>query len=209
MAQKLCQLSSLSITELEGELRELKRLLQNDRNGRPLPHLTKKYIKLREATITKEIEIRPQPLVRTRIGFIRTRSSSLPGRRPKDPVAQILRAISTLRSPVRLSREQLGETLRELHALLRDEVAPLDKSRYLFRILPHFERLVRRYPDDFHPNVARFLIDVYYEHHIRHGNHTLCLEAALQAAKRYRELSRTDGTFLARRAAALAKVVAI
>ncbi|KAG9045900.1 hypothetical protein FS837_005458 [Tulasnella sp. UAMH 9824] len=208
IAQKLCQLSSLSIMELEGELRELKRLLRIDRAGRRLPHLTKKYIKVREQTIIKEIEIRPQPFVRTRIGFIRSRSSSLPGRRPKDPVAQVLRAISTLHTPVRLSREQVGEILRELHALLRDEVAPLDKSRYLFRILPSFERLVRHYPDDFHPDVARFLIGVYYEHHIRHGNHTLCLEAASQAAERYRELSRTNEVFLARRAAALGKVVA-
>ncbi|KAG9045901.1 hypothetical protein FS837_005459 [Tulasnella sp. UAMH 9824] len=208
VAQKLCQLSSLSRIELEEELQDLQTMLNKDRNGQRLPRLTKKYVKLRETTVTKEIEVRRQQLVVTATGFIRTRSASTPARRPTDPVAQILRAISTLRNPVRLSREQLGETLRELHTLLKDEVAPLDHSRYLSSVLPGFERLVRHYPDDFHPDVARFLIDVYYEHHVRRGNHILCLEVALQAAERYRELSRTNGTFLARRAGALEKVVA-
>ncbi|KAG8929155.1 hypothetical protein FRC01_004766 [Tulasnella sp. 417] len=208
LAQRLCGLSSFSRMELEEELQDLKTMLQKDKNGQRLPQLTKKYIKLREETITKEIETRRQQLVVTATGFIRTRSASTPMRRPRDPVTQILRAISTLRKPVRMSREQIGETLRELHTLLKDEVTPLDKSRYLSSVLPGFERLVRHYPDDFHPDVARFLIDVYYEYHVRRGNHILCLEVALQAAERYRELSRTNGTYLARRAGALEKVVA-
>ncbi|KAG8896608.1 hypothetical protein FRC00_005690 [Tulasnella sp. 408] len=208
VAQKLCHLSSLSRMELEEELQEIRTILIKDRNGQRLPPLTKKYIKLREATVAKEIEVRRQQLVVTATGFIRTRSASTPARRPTDPVAQILRMISTLRQPVRLSREQLGETLRELHTLLRDEIAPLDHSRYVSSVLPGFERLVRHYPDDFHPDVARFLIDVYYEHHVRRGNHILCLEVALQAAERYRGLSRTNGAYLARRAGALEKVVA-
>ncbi|KAG8976534.1 hypothetical protein FRB90_009136, partial [Tulasnella sp. 427] len=207
VAYRFCQLASLTRGELEEELEDLKTILHKDENGQRLPLLESKYLRLREAAITREIDVRRQQLVVTASGLVRVRSSSTPGRRPKDPVAQILRAISRLRQPVRISREQVGETLRELHILLRDEVSPLDQSRYLSSVLPGFERLVRHYPDDWHPDVARFLVDVYYEHNVRRGNHVLCLEVALQAAERYRELSRTNGNFLSRRAGTLEKVV--
>ncbi|KAG8958018.1 hypothetical protein FRC05_009437, partial [Tulasnella sp. 425] len=206
VAQKFCQLSLLSRKELEEELQDIKTSLYKDQNGQPLPPLTKKYLKLRAAAIGEEIDVRRQQLVVTATGFVRVRSLSTPARHSRDPVGKILRDISTLRRRVRLSREQVGETLRELHNLLKDEVAPFDNSRYLYSALPGFERLVRHYPDDWHPDVARFLLDVYYEHHVRRGNHVLCLEVALQAAERYRELSRTNGIFLSRRAGALEKV---
>ncbi|KAG8938424.1 hypothetical protein FRC04_008653, partial [Tulasnella sp. 424] len=191
VAQKFCQLSLLSRMELEEELQDVKTSLHKDQNGQPLPPLTKKYLKIRTAAIGEEIEVRRQQLVVTATG---------------DPVGKSLRDISTLRRRVRMSREQVGETLRELRNLLKDEVAPFDNSPYLYLALPGFERLVRHYPDDWHPDVARFLLDVYYEHHVRRGNHVLCLEVALQAAERYRELSRTNGIFLSRRAGALEKV---
>ncbi|KAG8960870.1 hypothetical protein FRC05_006540 [Tulasnella sp. 425] len=206
VAPKFCQLSLLSRVELEEELQDIKTLLYKNQNRQPLPPLTKKYLKLRAAAIGEEIEVRRQQLVVTATGFVRVRSLSTPARHSRDPVGKILRDISTLRRRVRLSREQVGETLRELHNLLKDEVAPFDNSRYLYSALPGFERLVRHYPDDWHPDVARFLLDVYYEHHVRRGNHVLCLEVALQAAERYRELSRTNGIFLSRRAGALEKV---
>ncbi|KAG8960869.1 hypothetical protein FRC05_006539 [Tulasnella sp. 425] len=208
VAQKFCQLSLLSRMKLEEELQDIKTSLSKIQNGQPLPPLTNKYLKLRAAAIGEEIDVRRQQLVMTATGFVRARSLSAPARHSmaRDPVGKILRDISTLRRRVRLSREQVGETLRELHNLLKDEVAPFDNSQYLYSALPGFERLVRHYPDDWHPDVARFLLDVYYEHYVRRENHVLCLEVALQAAERYRELSRTNGIFLSRRAGALEKV---
>lgn len=81
-------------------------------------------------------------------------------------------------------------------------------DRYLFSPIPGFERLVRHYPDDFRPNVASFLIDVSYEQRVRRGNQAAWQWHCKLPAERYRELSRTNGNFLSRRAGPLGRVVA-
>ncbi|KAG8909954.1 hypothetical protein FRC01_006628 [Tulasnella sp. 417] len=203
VAQEPQPLSSLLGTKLEEKIHGHKEglegfqanvVLQTDENDDLVPHST---IKVSEATIPEKNAIAT--------GSTQVQASSTPGRSPVDSVARIRRAISTLRKPITVSREKIGDTLRELHVLLRDDIAPVDRTQSLSSFLPDFERLVQHYPDDFHPDVARILIDVYYDHQIRQGNYSLCLEVALQAAERFRNLSSTNAKFLTSRAEALEK----
>ncbi|KAG8913380.1 hypothetical protein FRC01_004574 [Tulasnella sp. 417] len=173
---------------------QTKVVLQTDENADLVPHST---IKVSELTVPEKNA--------TATGSTQVQSTSTPGTSLVDSVAQVQRAISTLRKPITVSREEIGDTLRELHVLLRDDIAPVDRTQSLSSVLPDFERLVQHYPDDFHPDVARILIDVYYDHQIRQGNHSLCLEVALQAAERFRKLSSTNAKFLSSRAEALEK----
>lgn len=123
----------------------------------------------------------------------------------KDPVWEMLRITPFFHSPIEETRDHVGDLLRELCRNLK-EFAAAQKDGYLTSLARGLDRLSRNYPQDFHPDVADFLIYDFYDFHIRRGNYDLAQEAAEEAVERYRELASDDDQYLPRLAFSLDKI---
>ncbi|KAG8910319.1 hypothetical protein FRC01_006395 [Tulasnella sp. 417] len=195
LAWNLCCVASLSKNELQHDLREVEWWLDPRRSGKRLSRTTTDYYLIRQKIIKQELRHKAEES--TRPVF----------RRRQDPVYLILHIFSLLHEPVKLTRAQTGECLRELHRLMKVVIVPLDPDNHqLTPSLATFELLVRNYPDNPQdPKMVDHLMKVYYVYHLQKGNYRLCFDVALQAAQRYRRFSKANQSFLPSLADALDK----
>lgn len=156
----------------------------------------KRYIQLREQVLKQELKHRSKGVS----GVERRQSPSC-----QDPAAQLLQIFSTLRNPITLTRNQVGEKLKDIQTYLKPFVVPLDQERRLSSHLLGFEQLIRNFPDDRHPIVGQWLIEVQYSLYIGRGEYPFSLEVATEAVQRLRDPSKGNSTPLPQLASALEK----
>lgn len=196
VARTLSQVSFLTPKELRSDLdltqaKLLERSMSQDSNLK-----FKRYIQLREQVLKQELKHRSKGVS----GVERRQSPSC-----QDPAAQLLQIFSTLRNPITLTRNQVGEKLKDIQTYLKPFVVPLDQERRLSSHLLGFEQLIRNFPDDRHPIVGQWLIEVQYSLYIGRGEYPFSLEVATEAVQRLRDPSKGNSTPLPQLASALEK----
>ncbi|KAG9049064.1 hypothetical protein FS837_011337 [Tulasnella sp. UAMH 9824] len=196
VARTLSQVSFLTPKELRSDLdlTQAKLLERSMSQGSNLKF--KRYLQLREQVLKQELKDRSR-----NVSVVERRQSSS----CQDPTAQLLQIFSTLRNPIALTRNQVGEKLREIPAYLKPFVVPLDQDRLLSSHLLGFEQLVRSFPDDRHPVVGQWLIEVQYSLYIGRGDYPLSLDMATQAVQRLRHASNGNSALLPHLASAFEK----
>ncbi|KAG8898854.1 hypothetical protein FRC01_010739 [Tulasnella sp. 417] len=195
VARTLSQVSFLTQKELLDALSLTQRTLRDPSMGQA-SNILKRYFQLREQVLKQELNNR-------------SKKPSMPERRQTpssgDPAAQLLQIFSTIRNPVTLTRNQVGEKLKEIPTYLKPFLEPLDKDRRVASNLFAFERLVRNYPDDLDPVVGQWLMEVQYSLHISWGEYSLSLDVTRQAIQRFQTPSNGNATLLPRCASAFEK----
>ncbi|KAG8976856.1 hypothetical protein FRC05_002793 [Tulasnella sp. 425] len=129
-------------------------------------------------------------------GYTSTASPAPPAPASNAPILRIKDILSMLREPITVTRDEIGETLRELNDLVEGELPPQPNNQKLRTVLDQYQGLIAHYPDDSHPRVVDFLLRSVGKDLAQHGECLVPPKVFAQAVGRWPVLSQGDETLL-------------